>query len=305
MDLFNRIISGLRNIPVALNGIAISLITLYLFYKITGYFFLSLLLFILACFIIAIKTLKYTLHRDVLKAELDNYIQGGYLPLFSMFIAGLAHAVYPLSHLAGLYLWYSAFVIHSILLAYLYYSHYRQNTFSLILPSWFIPPIGFIAVGLGAVDVTTNIIGHFIYAFSAIVFIPMSIAIIYRQIVRPLNKQEIPTSGIYAAPVSLLILAYLDYYPNNSYPILLMILFLINLIYLSFSFIGLYISFFKQSYSHGIASFTFPFAVAGVSLLKCQHIYPVSIYISWLTIITATIVTAYVLYKQFDHRRTI
>lgn len=302
--MFLTIKNHLKSIPVAMNGIAISLLTLFVYFKNTGFYLISHLLFTLAILVIIIKTFKYLIHRKILINELNNYIQGGYLPLYSMFIAGLASITHVKFPFFSLILWYAAFFIHIILLIYLYLEHYKQKTFKLILPSWFIPPIGFIAVGLGAINGTTKNISSYIFIFSAIVFIPLSIAIIYRQIKKPLNEQEIPTSGIYAAPVSLLVLAYLDYFPANPYPSLLLILFILNIIYNSFSYIGLYVSYFKLPYTHTIASFTFTFAVAAVSFLKCEAFFQISYILAWLTSITALIVTFYVLIKvQMDQHQ--
>lgn len=298
MQLYNTLHQKLRNVPVAINGIAISVITLAHFYKQVHLPLVAMLLFGLAILLILIKTIKYILHPDILNSELNNYIQGGYLPLYSMFIAIFAFDISPYSLNTGITLWYVACIMHLALLSYLYYSHWKQRNFSLILPSWFIPPIGFIAVGLSHVDSNTKMISHGIFLFAAIVFIPISFLIIKRQFTKPLNSNEIPTMGIYAAPVSLLLLAYLNYSSINYQSNFLVGLIVINIIYNALSYIGLYLSYCKIPYTPTVASFSFPFAVAAVSFMSCEHIYPILGYLGWITAMTATMVTFHVLYRH-------
>lgn len=290
------LISKLRNIPVAYNGIAISCITLASFYQLQHLYLLSHFFFSAGVFIFLIKTIKYLAHLDLLKAELDNYLSGGYLPLFSMFLAILANKLHSHHEMIASILWYGAFILHCSLLLYFVAQQTRNKQLRLILPSWFIPPIGFIAVGLAAWADLQIIISHYIYIFALVLIIPISLAIILRQIITPLSPAELYSSGIYAAPLSLLLLAF-NKYAIVSDQILLITSFL-NLLFNGFSIIGLVICL-NREFSVGLAAFTFPFAVSGMANLQLTSQFGLSAVISeWLAIAVATIMTNYIIIKE-------
>lgn len=211
---------------------------------------LASLCLILSIIIFLIKLLKYAFHRDVLFNELDNYINGGYFPLFTMFIASLSTYLYECNKIVGNVVWYIAFVTHLLLICYLYYSHSKQKNLSLVLPNWFIPPIGFVAVGLAAKSVSANVISHWVFLFSDLVIIPISLTIIFRQIFKPLNSIEIYTTGIYAAPISLLMLAIMKDTILPFHELQLTILFYINVIFNIFSCLGLLFCLRKKNVYH-------------------------------------------------------
>lgn len=294
--------SKLKNMPIAFNGIALSLITLAQIYFQLHMHILALLCLSLSLIIFVIKLLKYSIHQDVLFNELDNYVNGGFLPLFTMFIAVLSTFLYRCSHILGEVIWGIAFIAHLALMIYLYYSHRRQKNLSLILPNWFIPPIGIVAIGLAAESPASNIITHWIFLFSDVVIIPISIAIIYRQIVKPLTNFEMYTTGIYAAPLSLLILALLKDHNLPFYESQLILLFYINIIFNIFSVVGLISCFTKRECIPCFACFTFPFAVSALANLKYAKINSVALPVSYLALLLASIMTVYTIYMIIYQR---
>ncbi len=290
------LVSRLKNIPIAFNGIALSLITLAQIYLILKMNTLALLCLSLSIVIFVIKLLKYSIHQNVLFNELDNYINGGFLPLFTMFIAVLSTFLYRCNHILGELIWSIACITHLALIIYLYYSHSRQKNLSLILPNWFIPPIGFVAIGLAAESSVSNAIAHWIFLFSDAVIVPISIAIIYRQIVKPLTSFELYTTGIYAAPLSLLILVMLKDHGLPFYELQLIVLFYANIIFNVFSVIGLVICLNKRECIPCFACFTFPFAVSALANLKYAKINPLALPISYSVLLLSSIMTVYTVF---------
>ena len=299
------LISKLKNIPIAFNGIALSLITLAQIYPQLHLHGLAFFCLSLSIIIFVIKLLKYSIHPNVLFDELDNYVNGGFLPLFTMFIAVLSTFLYRCNHILGEVIWYLAFITHLALMIYLYYSHSRQKNLSLILPNWFIPPIGFVAIGLAAESLSANIIAHWIFLFSDAVIVPISIAIIYRQIVKPLTSFEMYTTGIYAAPLSLLILALLKDHSLPFYELQLTILFYTNIIFNLFSVIGLVICFRKRECIPCFACFTFPFAVSALANLKYAKIDPAALSVLYIALLLSSIMTVYTIYMIINQRLNI
>lgn len=298
----SRFLSRLKNIPIAFNGIALSLITLAQIYFMLSMSLLASLCLVLAIVIFAIKLLKYIFHRDVLFDELDNYINGGYLPLFTMFIAALSIYLYKFNKVIGELVWYIAFVTHLALIFYLYYFHNKQKNLYLILPNWFIPPIGFVAIGLAAKSINASIIAHWIFLFSDLVIIPLSMAIIYRQISKPLNSIEIYTTGIYAAPLSLLMLAMMKDTGLPFHGFQLTILFYINTLFNIFSCIGLLLCLRKKECIPCFACFTFPFAVSALANMKYAKINPTAFPISFIILLISSAMTIYTIIMIVNQR---
>lgn len=292
------LISKLRNIPVAYNGIAISCITLASFYQLQHLNQLSNFFLSAGIFIFLIKTIKYLAHLDLLKTELENYLSGGYLPLFSMFLAILANKLHSHYETIASILWYAAFILHLSLLLYFVTQQVRNKQLSLILPSWFIPPIGFIAVGLSAWTNVQIMISHYIYVFALVLIIPISLAIILRQIITPLSPAELYSSGIYAAPLSLLLLAFDKYAIFSNQILLITSLFYLNLLFNGFSIIGLILCL-RREFSVGLAAFTFPFAVSGIANLQLTSKFGLSASIcEWLAITIATVMSCYLIIRE-------
>ncbi len=292
------LISKLRYIPVAYNGIAISCITLANFYQRQHLDWLSNLLLATAVVLFLMNTTKYLIYLDLIKAELDNYLLGGYLPLFSMFLAVLANKLYNDHETITSILWYSAFILHLILLIYFVMQQIRNKQLKLILPSWFIPPIGFIAVGLSAWTDRQIVISHYIYIFALILIMPISLAIILRQIITPLSSAELYSTGIYAAPLSLLLLAFNNYNIVSHQMLFITSLFYLNLLFNGFSAIGLIICL-RREYSVALAAFTFPFAVSGVANLQMANQFGLPAVISeWLAITVSMIITCYIIVRE-------
>jgi exfoliative toxin A/B len=287
------LVGKLKNIPIAFNGIALSLITLAQIYPQLHMHILALLCLSLSIIIFVIKLFKYSIHQNVLLNELDNYVNGGFLPLFTMYVAGLSTFLHRYNQILGEVIWYLAFVAHLTLMVYLYYSHQRQKNLSLILPNWFIPPIGFIAIGLAAESSVSNVIAHWIFLFSDAVIVPISLAIIYRQIVKPLTSFEMYTTGIYAAPLSLLILAMLKDHSLPFYELQLTILFYANIIFNLFSVVGLVLCLRKRECIPCFACFTFPFAVSALANLKYAKIDPAALSVSYIALLLSSIMTVY------------
>lgn len=290
------LVGKLKNIPIAFNGVALSLITLAQIYPQLHMHILALLCLSLSIIIFVIKLLKYSIYQNVLFNELNDYINGGFLPLFTMYVAGLSKFLYPYNQVLSEVVWYLAFIAHLALTIYLYYSHSRQKNLSLILPNWFIPPIGFIAIGLAAESSTSRVIAHWIFLFSDVTIIPISLAILYRQIVKPLTSFEMYTTGIYAAPLSLLILALLKDHSLPFCELQLTILFYTNIIFNLFSVAGLVVCLKKRECIPCFACFTFPFAVSALANLKYAKISPAALSASYIALLLSSIMTAYTIY---------
>lgn len=291
--LFKNIIGYLRAIPVALNGLALSIITLSNFYSLLGFYKTSVFLFVLACIFICIKIGKYFIHHDVLVEELHDYLQGGYLPLFSMFLATFAHRISKTIPDIALVVWFVAFALHLFLLIYLLFYHCRAGGIRRVLPSWFIPPIGFIAIGLGAFDSSSLLIAKYIFVFAYVVFVPVSLVIIWRQFKFPLNVKEIPSMGIYAAPVSLLILANL--HNAVGFPHCLLLLICLNGLYNFISIVALIYAVFKIPFNPSFASFTFPFAISAIAYYQLRSYSFMFLGVGWVLAIISTCMTFLVL----------
>lgn len=290
-----KLSAKLRNIPVAFNGIALSLITLATIYHQLGYHFIAGFCFYGSVVIFIIKTLKYTLHYDILLSELNSYLLGGYLPLFAMYLAALTIHIAPYNLQLATISWFVALGIHITLIISLYYSHFRQDNWHLILANWCIPPIGIIAIGLSAPTSINPLIKHYIYLFGDIMVIPVTVAILWRQIKLPYTSTEEYAMGIHAAPFSLVVLALLS---DHSLPISaaqLMLMYYLNLAFNILAGIGLILCL-RNKFSAALGAYTFPFAVSCLANLKYSHFYHSNSLITYITLAISSIMTFYIIW---------
>lgn len=289
-----RLISKLRAIPIAFNGIALSLITLASIYRELNYPVIALLCFYGSLIIFVTKALKYLVHHDILVDELNNYQTGGYLPLFAMYLAALTIHIAKYSTTIATSLWFIALAIHVILIISLYYSHIKHKNLHLVLANWCIPPIGIIALGLAAPSNISPLIKHVIFLFGDIMVIPVTVAIVWRQIKIPYNANEQYSLGIHAAPFSLVILALFNDHSLPLSTIQLMPMYYLNLAFNLLAAIGLVLCL-RQKFSAALAAYTFPFAVACLANLHYVRIYHTNMLTIYISLAISSIMTFYII----------
>ncbi len=169
-------------------------------------------------------------------------------------------------------LWLIAIVGQVSLIILLFVLHiFKQRNLDVILPSWYVTLLGLLvstAIGgeMGFVKLQEVIVYYgFIMYFSTIGFV------VYRLFKKDLAKPARYTKTILLAPISLIIVGYINVFENKneSLVMFLMIILLVTMVYVLFQTK----SFMEGGFTPGYAALTFPHAIAIIATIKLSGYY--------------------------------
>lgn len=308
-----KLISNLPKIPIALAGLSLGIITVgntlsqYInpYWGFIGNSFATIIVFI---FII-----RNVFHFSVFYQEVIDPITGSFIPTFTMTIMLLAMKLMHFVPFSGKVLWIFAVVTHLITCC-IFVTH-QLKTFQLknVLPSWFIPPVGIITACVSGIHIVPelSILLHLFLFFGLFAYLILFPLIIFRLIKIPIPDKLLPTFAVIDAPASLSLLGYLSLYPENSWPLLGLILSWIMLGMNIAVFISLIkINPLRIAFSPIYASFAFPMAVSAAAALAYSRIKPElsSFHIFWhywgnLELLGAIVIILWLIYKMYFYLR--
>lgn len=300
--------SYLCKIPSPLSGLALALASLGLGWEsainING--FAQIFGAILAGLILILLFLKFIINPGILAKELQHPIAGSIIPTLSMATMVVASTISLYSLYIGQVISWFAITLHlCFLVAFIWYRR-KDVTLKHVLPSWFIPPIG-IALAIithpGGLPATLN---HALLILGLCFYIVLLPIILYRLFfLGPLNNHQKPTLVIFAAPTSILVIAYLIVATevNLFFFYTLIITAILMTIYAYIALIHLLKSPFRPAYS----AFTFPLVVSAIALFKSNALLlQEGSHIPWVQLATieliiATVIVMYVIYGYLKY----
>lgn len=258
---------------------------------------------VIAALLLAMMSARFVLHPDTLKTDLKHPVLGSIVPTFSMAAMVVSKALGKVAPLAGEIMWLGAVVVHLIALAFFVWYRARDWKMHLMVPSWFVPPVGIVVADVTCPGHAYTELALVLLATGMISYLLMLPVMIYRlMFVHDIPDAAKPTIAIMAAPASLSLAGYLTVVEEPSM-LICAILFGIALMMT----LVIYLAFFRLMrlpFSPGYAAFTFPMAIGASALYKMTDIvsqYPqVSSYAGPLHIlataeaIIATVIIAYV-----------
>ena len=269
---------------------------------------------LIAAALLALLSLRYVFHFKTLVEDLKHPVLGSIAPTFAMCLMVLSKSLGLLSAGLGAGLWMAAVALHLVFLACFVYNRLSTPSLAVMVPSWFVPPVGLIVAdvafpGLSWLHAPALVIlalGMASYA----VLLPV---MLYRIFFSPaIQEGAQPTIAILAAPASLSLAGYLTVVDN---PNLLLCAVLLGIALLMT--VAVYFAFWRLlrlRFSAGYAAFTFPMAIGATALYKASQaleaIPGAQEYASDLRImghvelVIATLVIVYVLVLYIKNLRT-
>lgn len=88
--------------------------------------------------------LRFTAHRDTLRADLKHPVVGSIVPTFAMCLMVVSKTAGHWLPEAGVALWCAAVLLHLAALAAFVFNRLQEPNLELMVPSWFVPPIGIV-----------------------------------------------------------------------------------------------------------------------------------------------------------------
>ena len=216
--------------------------------------------------------IRFAAHADTLWADLKHPVVGSIVPTFAMCLMVVSKTAGHLNETAGIAVWCAAVVLHLIALVSFVVWRAREPNLELMVPSWFVPPIGIVVADVTFPGVAALLpfakalfwMGLAAYA----VLLPL---MIYRLFFLPeVPNGAKPTFAILAAPASLLLAGYLTVEKDPS---LLLVALLFGIAILMTGVI--YCAFWRLlrlQFSPGYAAFTFPMAIGATALYKLSDL---------------------------------
>ena len=316
MNLLKVINNHLQKLPSALSGLALAIASLGLCWEHVANFEGLIQFFsasLAACIVIPLF-LKFLLNPVFLKQELQHPIAGSVLPTLTMATIIIANSV-GLYHLqTGIVMSWFAITLQVIFSTYFVFYRAKNFKFAQILPSWFIPPIGFVIIILAHPSPLPTSLSDLIFWFGLFSYIVLLPIVLFRLLYSaPLNENEKPITVILATPASLLLLGYLaiETQPNILLVYSLLATALLMTFYAYFCLIKLIHLPFTLTYS----AFTFPLVVGAIALFRVNEFFIKEDFnqllvetinrFAYVELTIATFMIVYVSARYLQHLRTI
>lgn len=301
-----KVIENLKNIPVALSGLALGVAGLgnLLATEIHPYF--RLLALSAAMVLLTLLFIKNLLHPKVFIAEAIHPVSGSFIPTFDMTLMLIASGIGQYSLLTGQVLWYIAFIFHIAFAINFTYQSSRYFSINKILPSYFVPFVGIVVACISGVNLELAIDGQIIFYIGFTLYLMLLPLVMYRLLFGDrISDNQLPAFAVIGAPASLCLYGYLSVFNQPHYLFVTMLfglaLFMNSLMILSLIRVNPYRLKFMPIY----ASFTFPLVIGATGLIKYGQFIGTEIYFGKLwyilgccEIILAVVVVMWVTWKM-------
>lgn len=255
---------------------------------------------------------KIAFNFDKVKEEYnENTVTATLYATFAMLTMVLSSFIVAYIPVLGKALWLAGIVMQSILIVMLFALHiFKKRNLDVILPSWYVTLLGLLvstAIGteMGFANLQKVIVIYgFVMYFATIGFV------VYRLIKKDLPAPARFTKTILLAPISLVIVGYINVFTQKSQTLIsiLLVIFAITMIYV----LTQTKKFMEGGFAPGYAALTFPHAIAIIASLKLstyfaeinQGLSNVIYQIAGIQIFFTTAVILFTLYSFWIRRNT-
>lgn len=217
---------------------------------------------VLAAFLLVLILLKFIKYPEMIKEDMRTPIMAGVAATFPMALMILSTYVKPFVGQVAFFIWLFAIALHVVLIIYFtakFLLKYEQKN---VFTTWFIVYVGIAVAGVTAPAYEKTGFGAMTFWFGLITLIPLLILVIKRYASLPIPDPAKPLVGIFAAPMSLCIAAYVQSVSAKNFTFL-MAMFVVSTIIYVYSVVvclGLVKKFYPS-----FAGFTFPFVISAIA----------------------------------------
>ena len=266
----NRPGQSLQQLPLQLGGLALGIASLGLLLgsqwsgpggiQQSSAAIASVLLFVLL--------IRFALYPRRLWDELRHPALGSIAPAFTMTLMSLSPTLQLWSPSLATMLWLGAIALHFLLLGIFAWYRLRHFRFADILPSWFIPPIGFVVAVITSPDPQLwrelNLVLFYLGLANFVLLLPL---MLNRLILGDkLAENARATMGVLAAPASLCLAAYLVLYDQPA-PLLVLLLFGVALLMTLVVYLSLF-HLLRLPFTPALIALTFPLVISARALYE-------------------------------------
>lgn len=257
---------------------------------------------IIGLVLLAIILLKLFFHPKVIINELKTPTIASVSGTFAMSLIILSSYIAPSSRSIGCCLWIFSVLLFIALIIYFTKEFIIKLNLENVYACYYIVYIGIVIASVTAPLFNQNIIGEIIVCFGALSFAFLLPLTMYRYLKLDTPDGFKPFICINAAPFSLILIGYLNSFPQVSLEFVAF-MFVAATIFWLFS-IAKVIEYRKLQFYPSYSAFGFPFVVAALCTKATTKYFastgvslPVLNVLMWIEIAVATILVAYVLYS--------
>ena len=289
----------LKNYPIGVCGCALGFLILGNVYTEFQIVSIKILAIIFASIAILFMIIRVFYFPKVVALEIKNYIPSSFYTTIDMSLFLIATVIFKFSPIIGRGLWFFSAILHiAIIVIYSYY-RIKNHKFSEIIPSWYVTYVGIVTGTITGMHLGFIGVSKYMLYFGILTYFLFYPFILYRIFNKSLNKQELLTIGIIAAPAALILAGMFAVYSyiNPIFLGVLVVTMFINLIIAYYFGVKL----FSEKFVAGLASFTFPLSISTLATFKFvgylkNHVYPMVELFKVLGIIQIIITSIVILY---------
>lgn len=295
-----KYINMLENYPIAVMGTALGVITLTNAYATQHMTFLRPWGVAIEIITAIAMLLKFVIFPKSVWKDLNNHIAGSFYGAIDMglfLVAAYFHKDFP-RVTEGF--WIFCLLLHCLFIAIYSYFRIKNHKFSEMVPSWFVTYVGIATATMTSVGLGNAIVAMVVACFATICYLGFYFFMLYKVFFKKLEKSQITTVGIMAAPAALVLGALMTAFKDiNVYLFWFIIITMIFNILIDYYFIW---KLFRHGFNPGLAAFTFPLAVSTLVTfnldkhLKLHHMWGVGLFkgIGYVELVVASLVILYV-----------
>lgn len=220
---------------------------------------------VIAGILLVLLLLKLILHPGMVKDDLKTPILAGVAATFPMALMLLSVYVKPVIGDVAFYLWLFAIALHIVLMVYFTLRFVVHFDLKNVFTVWFIVYVGIAVAGVSAPAYgRTADIGTISFWFGLVSCAILLVVVALRYAKLPVPDPAKPLIGIFTAPVSLCIAAYVQSVTPKNITFLLVMFGLASALYL-FALIAVIKQMFTLPFFPSYAGWTFPFVISAIA----------------------------------------
>lgn len=219
---------------------------------------------VVALVFLVLLILKLFMHGEMFKEDLNNPIMASVAGTFPMSI--MLFSVYgkPFLGPVAFYIWLLGLLLHVVLIIWFTVKFILKYNIAKVFASYYIVYVGIVVASLTAPAFSMQKIGVVAFWFGFITFVLLLFIVSYRY----LTKKELPDPAkpvicIYAAPMSLCIVGYINTMEKKNLVFLSAMYVVATIIYIFALFKAA--QYIRLPFYPSFASFTFPFVISAIA----------------------------------------
>lgn len=219
----------------------------------------------IGCIIQLLFTIKIFTNNQSFKEDMNNPVMASVFATYPMSLVLLSAYILPFVAPLAQILFYGGIILHVILALYFTSKFVLKPEKPKLHASYFIIYAGLSAAGIVATPLGNPGLGKILVIAALVTFIPIFFLVTNRYMtLKEIPDMLKPVKGIYAAPSSLIMAAYMSAFEEKSMTIVMVAIAICQILYLIGLVVGVKYAF--KNFFPSFSSFTFPFVISAIAL---------------------------------------